>query len=131
MLTLLKSPRKHSEVREVLGLFVNTLTANDTYSLNYRENFWQPIQMQLSRKKIFFQFEIYTKFGTFCKKITLTDYVFLKLRTAKDVVRSMSKKTRFRTSFHSQLAKLCQTLLKYARQTCIIFFIFGVRKCLF
>ena len=30
---------------EILGLFVNKLTADDKYSLRYRENSLQPIQM--------------------------------------------------------------------------------------
>ena len=35
---------------EVLELFVNTLTADVKYSRRYRENYPQPIQMQLSKK---------------------------------------------------------------------------------
>ena len=38
-------------------MFVNTLSANDKYSLLNRENLTEPIQMQLSQKrKIFSQF---------------------------------------------------------------------------
>ena len=33
-------------ISEILGLFVNTLTVNDKYSLCDRENLLQPIQMQ-------------------------------------------------------------------------------------
>ena len=36
---------------ELLGLFVNTLTANDKYSLRDSQNLPQPIQMQLSKKQ--------------------------------------------------------------------------------
>ena len=32
-------------IREILGLFVNTLTANDKYSLHNMESFPQGIQM--------------------------------------------------------------------------------------
>ena len=39
---------------EFLGLFVNTLTADDKYSLRNRQNLRQPIQMQLSKKQNFF-----------------------------------------------------------------------------
>ena len=53
--------------------------------------------------------------------MTLIAYVFLKLRTAKDEVRKMSKKLCFSTSFASQHTKRSQTLLKFARQACIIF----------
>ena len=36
---------------EILGLFVNTLTADDKYSLGKGENLRQPIEMQLSKKQ--------------------------------------------------------------------------------
>ena len=36
---------------EILRLFVNTLTTDDKYSLCNRENLWQTIQMQLSKKQ--------------------------------------------------------------------------------
>ena len=38
-------------VSEILGLFVNTLAADDKYSLPNSENLWQPIEMQLSKKQ--------------------------------------------------------------------------------
>ena len=44
-------------IPDILGLFVNTLTADEKYSLRNRENSPSPIQMQLSKKgKAFFQF---------------------------------------------------------------------------
>ena len=43
----------------MLGQFVNSLTADDKYSRQNRENFLQEIQMQLSQKpKTFTQFFI-------------------------------------------------------------------------
>ena len=39
-----------------LGLFVNTLTANDKYSLRDSQNLPQLIQMHLSNKKVFRNF---------------------------------------------------------------------------
>ena len=48
--------------------------------------------------------------------MTLIAYVFPKLRTAKDVVRRMSKKHRFGISFDSQHVKGSQTLLKSVPQ---------------
>ena len=36
---------------KILRLFVNTLTDHDKYSLIYRENLTQPIQIILSRKQ--------------------------------------------------------------------------------
>ena len=44
-------------ISEILGLFVNTLTADDKYSLCNRENLLQSIQMQLSKEqKVFSQY---------------------------------------------------------------------------
>ena len=43
--------------RQVLGLLVNTLAADDKYPVLYGDNLTMPIQMQLSQKqKIFPQF---------------------------------------------------------------------------
>ena len=39
---------------EIMGHSVNTLTANDKYSLLNSENLQQPIQMQLSKERISF-----------------------------------------------------------------------------
>ena len=36
---------------KILGLFVNTLTVDDKYSLIDRDNLRQPIQMELSQKE--------------------------------------------------------------------------------
>ena len=69
------------------------MTADDKYFLLNRDNWTQPIQMRLSKKQ--------KKFGNLFlrswdgeqivnilkKKMTLIAYVFLKLRTGKDVVR--------------------------------------------
>ena len=42
--------------------------------------------------------------------------VFLKLKTAKDLVRQMSKRVCFRTTFDSHIVKGSQTLAKPARE---------------
>ena len=43
-------------VCEILGLFVKILTGDDKYSLCYRQNLSETIQMQLSKRlKIFLQ----------------------------------------------------------------------------
>ena len=39
----------------MLGLFVNTLAADDKYSVHSGENLPQPIQMKLSKKSKIFQ----------------------------------------------------------------------------
>ena len=44
-------------ISQILGLFVNTLTPNEEYFLNNRENLPVPIQLQTSKKqKKFLQF---------------------------------------------------------------------------
>ena len=49
------------------------------------------------------------------KKMTLIDEIFANLRTSKNMVRSISKKFRFKGSFGKQHGKLDQTLLKFER----------------
>ena len=88
---------------ETLALFVDTLTADDKYSLCNRENLQQKIQVHLSKKKRFFRIfcsssVTYIILAIFSNKMTLLAYLFSKLQTAKDVVRKMSKKLGFRTS---------------------------------
>ena len=53
----------------------------------------------------------------FKKKMTLIAEVFPKLRTRKNLVRSMSKKSRFKGSFGKQHGKRAQTLLKFSWQS--------------
>ena len=70
-------------ISETLGLFVDTLTADDMYSWGYRENFTQLIQMQLSKKpkafsQTFIAFLKFTKaFEHFGKKLSIIASVFL------------------------------------------------------
>ena len=52
----------------------------------------------------------------FKKNMTVIAEVFPKLRTRKNLVRSMSKKSRFKGSFGKQHGKRAQTLLKFAWQ---------------
>ena len=108
---------------KIWRLFPNTLSADGKYSLLNRDNLTQPIQMQLSRKqKTFSQF-----FSAFLKSslnyehskkknMTLIAEVFPKLRTAKNMVTSMSKKSRCKGSFGMQHDKRAQTLLKFPWQ---------------
>ena len=76
---------------EILGLPVNTLTANYEYSRNDTDNLQLPVQMQLSGKlKVFSwifiaSFECALNFQHFAKRISLIAQVFLKLLTPKDV----------------------------------------------
>ena len=77
---------------KISRLFVNTLTADDNYSLLNREKLTQHIQIQLSHKPKNFSELISAflkstlNFEQFRKKMFLRDYLFPKLRTPKDVV---------------------------------------------
>ena len=52
----------------------------------------------------------------FNKKMTLIAYLFLRLPPAKNVVRYMSKKSRFRLPFQKEHGKRVSTLFKIKRQ---------------
>ena len=73
--------------------FLNTLTAEDKYSLISRDNWMQTIQTHLSQKQNIFS-ELFSAFSEsalnfehFQKKMTLIAYVFPKLPTTKLVLR--------------------------------------------
>ena len=80
-------------LRKILGLFVNTLSEDDKYCLLYKDNLLQPIQILLSQKqKTFSEFlspflKSTLNFEHFQKKINLIADVFLKLPSAKKVIR--------------------------------------------
>ena len=63
---------------QILGFHVNTLSADDKYSVRNRDNLMIPIQMQLSMKQKFF-----SQFLSFPKKMALISFVLRKLRTPK------------------------------------------------
>ena len=75
------------------GLFLNTLTDDDKYSLLYGDNLTQPIQILLAEKQRTFSefFSSFLKstlnFEHFQKKINLIADVFPKLPSAKKVIR--------------------------------------------
>ena len=77
------------------------------------------IQMHLSlKKKIFSQFftaffESALNFEHFQKKMTLIAYVFPKLPTTKNVLREMSKKSRFREPVDWRHGKRAEALIQY------------------
>ena len=79
-------------ISEILGLFVNTLTADDEFFLRNRKNLPQPTQIQLSKnqKNLSQFFASYRKptssFEHFKQKLTLIGYVFTKLETVEDVI---------------------------------------------
>ena len=78
---------------KISGLFLNTLTDDDKYSLLYGDNLMQPIQILLSQKqKTFFEFfsaflKSTLNFEHFQKKINLIADVFPKLPSPKNVIR--------------------------------------------
>ena len=78
---------------KISGLFLNTLTDDDKYSLLYGDNLTQPIQILLSQKQnTFSQFgyaflKSTLNFEHFQKKINLIADVFPKLLSPKNVIR--------------------------------------------
>ena len=108
---------------KISRLFPNRRNADGKYSLLNRDNLTQQIQIQVSPKKKTFSdfFSAILKsnlnFKHFRKKkMSLIVDVFPKLRTPKNLVRSISKKPRFKKSFEKQHGKRAQTLLKFAWQ---------------
>ena len=81
---------------KISGLFSNTLTDDNKYSLLYRYNLTQPVQILLSQKqKIFSQFfsaflKSTLNFEHFQKQMTLIADIFPKLPSPKKVNRQMS-----------------------------------------
>ena len=84
---------------KVLRIFVNILTTDDKYSLLNTDNLRHPIQMQLSPKeKTFSDFfsavlKCKLNFQHFQKKKTFIADLYPKLRTPKNVVHQISKKS--------------------------------------
>ena len=80
---------------KILGLFVNTLTADDKFSLLNRGRLLQHVRMQLSQNlknftEFFFFFHfpnLYSILNILKKKVTLIADVFLNLRALNNVVR--------------------------------------------
>ena len=81
------------ETWKLFSRFLNTLIADDKYSVISRDNWLQTIQMHLSQKQKFFSdffsrfLESELNFEHFEKKMTLIAYVFPNLPTTKEVVR--------------------------------------------
>ena len=77
------------------------------------------IQMHLSQKRKIFSeffaafFESALNFEHFLKKMTLIAYVFPKLPTTKNVLRQMSKSSRFREPIDRRHSKRAEALIQY------------------
>ena len=79
----------------------------------------QTIQMHLSQKQKKFSeffsafFKSALNFEHFQKKMTLIAYVFPKLTTTKNVLRQMSKSSRFREPLDKRHGKRAEALIQY------------------
>ena len=88
-------------------MFVNTLSADGKYPVQYCRNLQLPIQMHLSEKQeIFSQFSIpfldsTSNFKHFEKKMMVLANVFSKLQTVKNFDTPLFKKRRFETRLDS------------------------------
>ena len=77
------------------------------------------VQMHLSQKQKIFSrvfaayFESTLNFEHFQKKMTLISYVFPKLPTTKNVLRQMSKSSRFREPVDRRHGKRAEALIQY------------------
>ena len=104
---------------EILGVFVNTLTADVKYPLQDCENLQLPIQMQLFGKgKKFSQFSVpflesTSNFKHFEKRIIIIANVYPKLQKVKILLRPHSNKRCYRTRFDSQHVKVSQIFAKF------------------
>ena len=96
---------------EILGVFVDTLTADERCAVPECENLQFPIQMILSSTRNFFPqifvrlMESTSNLKLFQKKKIVIANIFPKLQTVKDLLKPLSKKRHFRTSFNSQHVK--------------------------
>ena len=103
---------------ETLGESFNTLTANGKYFVQDCVNLPVPIQMQLPKnQKLFLNFlshilNLHQILNILKQTMMAIANVFQKLQTAKNLLRSLSKKRRFRTRFDSQYVKPFQILAK-------------------
>ena len=104
---------------EILGVFVNTLTADGKYPVQGCENLQLPIQMQLSEKRnTLFQFLfhfwiLHQILNILTQNMMVIANLFPKLQTVKILVRKLSQEHRFRTGFGSQHVKASQMLPKF------------------
>ena len=104
---------------EILGVFRNTLTANDKYPVWDCENLWFPIQMELSSnpKPFSYFFFCYSQnlhqiWKSYKKKLIVIATLLRNFQAVKDLVKLLSEEHCFRTSFESQHVRVSQTLVK-------------------
>ena len=98
---------------QILGWFVNILTADEKNRVQDCDNLELPIQMELSKKKklflnfLFHFWNLHQTLNVSKEKMIVIANVFPKLRTVKNLLRPLSKKRGFRTCFDSQRVKAC------------------------
>ena len=101
---------------KILGVFVNTYTADGKYPVQYCENLQFPIPTQLSEKrKTFSQFFVTfpkatSNFKHFGNRMMVIANVFPILQTLKNFLRPLHKKQLFGTPFESQHGKVSRIL---------------------
>ena len=105
---------------KISKLFPNTLSADGKYFLSMRQfNATNSDGIISKTKNLSPFFSSFLKSSLnlehFRRKMTFIADVFPKLRTPKNIVRSMPKKSRFRGSLQKQQAKCAQTLFKLER----------------
>ena len=125
---------------EILGVFVNTLTADGKYPVQDWENLLLSVKMKLSDNwKIFLKFlfhfwNLHNILNISKKKMVVIGNVFPKLQTVKNFVRPLCKKQRFGTRLDSQHGKVTRILAESHESTFIMFFHHSERswfgKCL-
>ena len=107
---------------QIVRLLVNTFPADEEYPVLNRDNLTLPIQMQLSQKKKtccqFFTAFLKSRwnFEHFYKKDDAHRFCNFGITDSKNVVISMSKKSRLRGSFDKQHGKRLEPLLKSTSQ---------------
>ena len=107
---------------QLLGLLVNTLAADEKYPVLTRDNLTIPFQMQWAHKeKTFSQFSsAFLKFKLnieyFETKYDTHRFCISEITDCENVIREMSKKSRFRGHFEKQHGKPSETVLKSSSQ---------------
>ena len=107
---------------QIVRLLVNTFPADEEYPVLNRDNLTLPIQMQLSQKNKtccqFFTAFLKSRwnFEHFYKKDDAHRFCNFGITDSKNVVISMSKKSRLRGSFDKQHGKRLEPLLKSTSQ---------------
>ena len=108
-------------LRKILRLFVNTLTANDKYSLLNRDNLSQHIQILLSQKEnsfsqfLFPYFKSALNFVRFRTKDDPHSRCICQISVSEQGDLINVSKIQFRMLFHKQHGKRAQTLLESGR----------------